>query len=75
IQTGECLYRKDGDWVRFVEPERREFTLTTEYRIPRLGDDVIFIRDDLPALHRVGDGPNIFVGPHWVVTNITEVTR
>ena len=69
VQTGECLYRKDGDWERYVEPTRKRFTIDTEYRDTRLNDDVILIRDDLPALHRVGG----HVGPHWVVTKITEV--
>lgn len=33
IQTGECLYRKDGDWERYVEPAPcKQFTIDTERR-------------------------------------------
>ncbi len=76
IQTGECLYRKDGDWERYVEPEPapcKQFTIDTERRIPRLGDDVILLYGGSPRLGHVGGGPTIYVGPHWVVTKITEV--
>lgn len=34
IQTGECLYRKDGDWERYVEPAPcKQFTIDTERRV------------------------------------------
>lgn len=75
IQTGECLYRKDGDWVRFVEPEpepRKQFTIETEYRIPRLGDDLVLLHGGTPRLGHARGGSTIYVGPHWVVTKITE---
>jgi hypothetical protein len=51
IQTGECLYRKDGDWERYVEPEPapcKQFTIDTERRIPRLGDDVVLLHGGTP---------------------------
>lgn len=77
IQTDECLYRKDGDWERYVEPTpRKRFMIETEQRIPRrLGDDVILLYGGSPRLGHVGGGPTIHVGRHWVVTNITEVTE
>jgi hypothetical protein len=77
IITGECLYRKAAcDWERFVEPEpapRKQFIIETEYRIPRLGDDVVLLHGGTPRLGYVGGGSTIYVGPHWVVTKITEV--
>lgn len=76
IQTGECLYRKDGDWERYVEPEPapcKQFTIDTERRVPRLGDDVVLLHGGTPSLGHVGGGPMIYIGPHWVVTKITEV--
>jgi|JI10StandDraft_1071094.scaffolds.fasta_scaffold234434_5 hypothetical protein len=77
VITGECLYRKAAcDWERFVEPEpapRKQFIIETEYRIPRLGDDVVLLHGGTPRLGYVGGGSTIYVGPHWVVTKITEV--
>lgn len=76
IQTGECLYRKDGDWERYVEPTpRKQFTIETEQRIPRLGDDLVLLHGGTPRLGYVGGGSTIHVGRHWVVTNITEVAE
>jgi hypothetical protein len=74
MQTGECLYRKDGDWERYVEPEPpKQFMIDTERRVPRLGDDVVLLHGGTPRLGYVGGGSTIYVGPHWVVTKITEV--
>lgn len=75
IITNECLYRKAAcDWERFVEPTpRKQFTIDTERRVPRLGDDVVLLHSGTPSLGHVGGGPMIYVGPHWVVTKITEV--
>ena len=77
IITNECLYRKAAcDWERFVEPEpapRKQFIIETEYRIPRLGDDVVLLHGGTARLGYVGGGSTIYVGPHWVVTKITEV--
>ena len=77
IITNECLYRKAAcDWERFVEPTpRKRFMIDTERRVPRLGDDVVLLHGGTPSLGHVGGGPMIYVGPHWVVTKITEVTE
>lgn len=71
--TEESLYRKNRDWERYVEPEPpKQFTIETEYRIPRLGDDLVLLHGGIPRLGHVGGGSTIYVGPHWVVTKITE---